>query len=322
MFMKILIFFAYLLFAVCVLYGEIGLNRYGAKQGALNRIDVDEKVDIDAMLKSDLIRQRLHQDSLRIAKINDNSDTKNTKNKAAIDAGRIDAKLYDESVVNVNDGKISKIQQEQEDYINSLTEPIKKTYEEKRKLIGDESSIASISFAMPCAALFLAIFTAWLVPPGLPLRKNYGLLGSYIAQGASSLITFDAVMIQQGVEYKAAAISIGAFIAIPLGHYLAGLLWRQIQFEWANFRNKKNGVNIAPPPTMPGIVATRTTTTIEEHKITIDMLPEKFDATIDMIVKEKRFGNGIGLQSLAAQKFGKSEAWISQCVKRKMKMLN
>lgn len=57
---------------------------------------------------------------------------------------------------------------------------------------------------------------------------------------------------------------------------------------------------------------------MEEHKITADMLPSSYQEAINIIVAEKRAGNGIGLQVLVAQKFQKSEAWVSKCVRKEM----
>ena len=237
MIVKFLLFLAYLVFAGYILYGEIGLNSYGAKQGALNRIDQDEKDEIKALLVSPEVMAQLEAFKTRIANLNKNNATKNILNEAATHERGARVKLYDESVT-ITDRRVDAIQKEQEKFLASKTAPILKRHAERRARVTNDSSLISLGFAMPCAALFLCLFSAWVYPQGTLLYKNYGLLSSFLAQAMSCVITFDAVMIQQGVLFKALALSFGAFVAIPTGHYFAGLLWRQIQAEWQAWRHK------------------------------------------------------------------------------------
>lgn len=243
MVVKFLLFLAYLVFAGYILYGEIGLNSYGAKQGALNRIDQAEKIEIETRLSSPEVVAQLTAYKERIANLNANNETKNELNAAAIRERGARVNPFDESLI-ATDSRVNDIQQEQSKFIAGLTSDTHQRYQERRDAVKGDASLISLGFAMPCAALFLCLFSAWVYPQGTLFKNNLALQSSFLAQGMSCIITFDAVMIQQGVWFKALALSVGAFVAIPTGHYFAGLLWQQIQAEWHSRKQRKA---IEPP---------------------------------------------------------------------------
>lgn len=330
MIIKTLAFIAYILFAAYILYGEIGLNRYGAKQGALNRIDIAEAVEIKATMEFEAVASNVKTYMARMGTIDDNSGTMNEKNKVAIAERGTSVKPYNEKVIG-NDNHIGSIQSEYQQYVEGIVAPIKKKYDAQRDEAKKESNLVSLGFAMPCAALFLCLFSAWVYPPGTPLSKNRGLQGSYVAQFMSCVITYDAVLIQQGVWLKAWALSVGAFIAIPTGHYFAGLLWLQIQSEYAAWKANRMEAKIAKRQVAQdaalqakqmeqrearSATLTHATTTTQEHKITIEMIPGDFSKAIELVAQERKLGNGDGLGAMVAKKFGKSEAWVSKSVKK------
>ncbi len=313
MFVKAIIFFAYLAFAMWMLYGEIGLNRSGTKQGALNEIDVAERNEIKELLKSPLVEAQLKTFESRVAEVVLNSNTMNQKNQSAITERGGSVNLFDDKVAS-NDERIKRIQVERDAYIDKISSEVKKKYKDRRNAADSESNLISLGVAMPCAALFLCLFSAWVFPIKTPLYKNYGLLGSYFAQLVSSMIIFDAVSLLQGSKLKGAAISIGAFVCIPLGHYLAGLLWMQIQFEWRVWKLERRGAKIIQTGARESITFTST----QEHKVTFEQIPSDWNDAIELVAKERKLGNGTGLGAMVAKKFGKSEAWVSQSVKRRL----
>lgn len=321
---KFILFFAYLVFASFVLYGEIGLNSYGIHQGALNRILKDEKAQLDSVMSTPIIRQRLYSDSIRISALTNNSESQNIINKDAVNKKRDRINPFS-GEIRANDANVAEIQDSQANFIAKQQEPILAVSKEKKELAQTTANSISLGIAMPCLAVFLCLFSAWLVPAGTRLNRNYGLLGSFLAQGVSSIITFDAVFMQQGQWHKAFFFSFGAFICLPLGHWMAGQVWREIQKEWKEYRFSclrkkmlKNG-DISSSMAGKSTVTMQTTTTTQEHKITLGMIPNDWVKAIQLVAKERQLGNGSGLGAMVAQKFGKSEAWVSQSVKRLLK---
>lgn len=238
MVIKFLLFIAYLIFAGFVLFGEVGLNSYGTKQGALNQINSREKALLDSVMATPVVKQRLKSDSARISALTGNSESQNAINLAAIDKKRNVINPHDESVRS-NDSRVGDILSKQAIFVKEQKQPILDQFKIERELAQATSSTTSLGVAMPCLAIFLSLFSAWLTPIGTPLKQNYGLISSFVAQGASCIITFDAVLMQQNDWLKATAFSAAAFICLPSGHWLAGKLWQSLQMEWSQYRLQK-----------------------------------------------------------------------------------
>lgn len=221
---KIAIFFIYLAFAGYILWGEIELNGYGTAQGALNRIDADERAELAAFRRGELAERRAQTENFIAPRLKTIEDM-DARNRERIARGE---PLSHVKSKDVEVAKIDSARAADELWRMSRENSITQKYAEQRLRV-DSSSMISLTYVMPCLALFLALFSSWVTSPRFQFIKQYGFPASFVAQGVSCIITFNAIWIQQGSWFRALAFSVGAFFCIPIGHVLAGDLWDALQ---------------------------------------------------------------------------------------------